>query len=96
MPKCAIRWVDNDGQQTSDNNDAVGYVYREAHTLEVGGSMLEYERSKDYPVCEHHLKRLEDPGMQYWHFVSYVEDEITKAMHCNCGEQCTGNGDCSK
>ena len=62
--KCAIQWVDAQGNATPDTNDAVAMVRRAAHysaRLNIGFAATDW-----YPICSEHAKRLADPGMEYW------------------------------
>ena len=73
--KCAIRWINSHGNPTPDDNDAIGFVYREAYRLIVADAVnghIDYERTKDFPICPEHAKRLAETDMHRWHFVTFA------------------------
>jgi len=72
--KCAIRWIDSHGNPTPDDNDAIGYVYREAYRLIVADAVngyIDYERTEDFPICSEHARRLNESGMHHWQLIRF-------------------------
>ena len=61
MCKCAIQWIDANGQATADNNDAIGLAvcYDPISFGEKG--------SKPFPICEHHAKQ----RGKYWKLIPF-------------------------
>jgi hypothetical protein len=74
-PTCKIAWVDKQGKPTPDSNPAVGEAwiisYTHYHHMYLTGK-AEFPESEHFPICAEHLKRFQEPGMQYWRFEPYV------------------------
>lgn len=51
--KCTIKWIDETGKFTPDDNEAIGFAT--CITTDKDGVG---EHSKPYPICAEHLKRL--------------------------------------
>lgn len=70
--KCQIQWIDDKGNPTPDENEAVGHVYVEEHVyIRPDGTGVKIDRSKDFGICADHLKRFHDDHLlgHNWVFV---------------------------
>lgn len=71
--RCKIQWISNEtGKATPDENEAVGYVYREAYDIQYPtaiGGCIHYEETERFPICRLHAAQLTQEGMEHWHFV---------------------------
>lgn len=66
--KCKIQWIDENGNLTPDNNEAIGLVWLEAHTEYIHGHEIDLDKGEELPICAEHYKRLKDRGMEWWRF----------------------------
>jgi hypothetical protein len=64
--KCKIRWIDDEGRPTPDNNEAVALCWVEAHDDDIYGRIVHIEQSDVYPICADHLARLQHNGYRHW------------------------------
>ena len=72
--KCAIQWIDDKGQPTPDDNEAIGRVRTLKRTEWYHGRQIFFDTSDWYPICACHAKRLRDPGMHIWIFEEHASD----------------------
>ena len=74
--RCTIQWVDENGDPTPDDNEAVGIVYIKEHTKEsryYPTGHYHFPQSRAYPICEKHLGRFysEHLSKEHWVFVEF-------------------------
>ena len=74
--KCVIQWVNNRGEATPDDNEAIGECYMIAHPLirdDLTVHML--PESKHMPICAEHAAQLPEISYKYpiWMFEPYQE-----------------------
>jgi hypothetical protein len=74
MPKCQIKWIDQDGKPTPDENEAIGECWIEAYVENCAYAMagvIQHPRSDNFPICAEHAKQLSKHGMHHWRFAVY-------------------------
>ena len=77
MPTCKIKWVNELGHVTPDENEAVGEAWIIPH-LEYGSTYINgmhaYKESQHYPICAEHAKLIRGEKYRYWKFVPYANE----------------------
>ena len=69
MCKCAIKWVDEQGNATPDENESIGSVMLPDRVIQLSdGRGVKVEASSWFPICAAHAKQLTAPGMEQWIF----------------------------
>jgi hypothetical protein len=58
--KCKIQWIDSQGKETPDNNEAVAITYRQAFVVQHGDHTHEMDESERFPICEAHIAKLRE------------------------------------
>jgi hypothetical protein len=66
MPTCQIKWIDDNGQATPDNNEAVQRVRTVKRVEQFHGRALSFGESAWFFICAEHLNQLSEPGMHIW------------------------------
>lgn len=69
--KCKISWIDDKGNTTPDDNEAIGVVWREAYTLvcpDAVNGTIQYTETERFPICAEHAKRL---PIVHWNFEAF-------------------------
>lgn len=66
--KCQIKWINEHGEPTPDNNDAIGRVRMIAHRQFINGQPVPIGASQWFWICEQHAKQLAEPDMVHWAF----------------------------
>ena len=64
--KCKIRWIDDQGNPTDDENDAVMLVRTKDRHQWIAGRQHHFTASQWFPICACHAKKLNEPGMEIW------------------------------
>ena len=66
--KCKIRWIDENGKPTDDENDAICVVYVQAHDWNNphNGQKVHIPESERFPCCAKHAEQLTGEGMENW------------------------------
>lgn len=72
MPKCKIQWIDQNGEPTPDDNEAIGEVWRVANTQIHHGRQIHFSESEHFPICAEHALRL---PMPHWEFEPYQKEK---------------------
>jgi hypothetical protein len=68
---CTIRWIDQNGKPTPDDNPAIGEVQCEAYTLQnehALNGVIRFSETQWFPICATHAARLSERGMEHWVF----------------------------
>lgn len=74
-PLCQIKWIDADGNGTSDTNKAVMMAHFHKSSRAYGGKLLRYTEyiDRSFPICAEHYSQV-TPNMLYpvggWSFYS--------------------------
>ena len=66
MPKCEIQWVDDQGNPTPDDNEAIQRIRTVDRFQQIGSRSVHFPASRWFFVCAEHSKRLNDPDMHIW------------------------------
>lgn len=66
MHTCQIKWIDENGNPTADDNPAIGRVRCKGRVEQHHGRALTFETSHWFYICADHAKRMRDPGMHIW------------------------------
>jgi hypothetical protein len=66
MNTCQIRWINDHGDTTPDDNPAVVRVRTVARVEQIGGRGVKFAASDWFGICAEHAKRLNDRGMHIW------------------------------
>lgn len=74
MSKCQIKWVDETGTPTPDDNDAIGRVMLGGYVLQIRGRGIKMGESAWYNICACHAKQLAEPGMHGWIFERFEQN----------------------
>ena len=63
MMKCAIQWINTNGNATPDTNDAVQFCRSKAHEFDCDdGRFVHVAASPWFPICAAHSVRLDALG----------------------------------
>ena len=65
---CKIRWIDDKGNPTDDNNAAIGIVRTIDRYEWHHGRQLHFPASDWFPICAEHARQLSEPEMWIWEF----------------------------
>lgn len=68
MATCEIKWIDEHGNPTPDDNPAIGRVRTIDRTERYGGRSIHFPASRWFCICAEHAKQLGDAGMHIWVF----------------------------
>lgn len=74
--KCAIKWVDKQGNFTPDTNDAVILVRCRGRIEKHHGRAV--PQSEWFGCCAEHAKRLDDAGMHIWECAPLPMNPVAK------------------
>jgi len=66
--KCEIKWIDDNGKTTPDDNEAIGHVRLPARVEQHNSGPLKFSATRWFPICACHAKRLAEPRMAQWEF----------------------------
>jgi len=73
MKTCEIRWIDDEGNPTPDNNEAVALCYMKAHHIEMSGRFVEIPETRTWLVCQAHIEQfdrdLDAKAEDHWIFI---------------------------
>lgn len=68
MAKCQIKWINERGEETGDDNEAIGRVRTIERVEQIGGRGVKFDASAWFGICACHAERLHDKGMHIWIF----------------------------
>jgi hypothetical protein len=74
--KCEIQWIDDNGNLTPDDNEAVGYVYRAPYLDPEDG--YQFVSTKLFPICRNHLAEMIQKRYRHWVYVPFEYSKGTK------------------
>jgi hypothetical protein len=90
--KCKIQWIDDRGQPTPDDNEAVAiaHYHKAIWLLPSGGpgnKIIDYsdEIKVSFPICQEHLDKMK-PSWKGWSVSSLPMDERKSDEKDNCEE----------
>lgn len=63
---CQISWIDDHGNPTPDENEAVAQVRLPAHVAQINGRGGKIDTSEWFNICAEQRKQLADPDMHLW------------------------------
>lgn len=65
---CEIKWIDDKGNPTPDDNLPIGRVRCKMFDWRMGVKQSTFIWSRWFTICENHAKRLSDAEMDIWEF----------------------------
>jgi hypothetical protein len=69
---CKIRWINDSGEPTPDDNPAIGVVWLPARSQWLHGKHLMFSETERFPICAEHAKQLARPDMSEWRFEPFT------------------------
>ena len=71
--KCKIQWINDKGQPTPDENEAIGKVRTLPHDSVIAGRTIHFDGSEWFPICSKHLEEYYSRQLytENWEYVSF-------------------------
>jgi hypothetical protein len=63
---CQIKWIDQNGKPTPDNNPVIQRVRTVERDQVIAGRCVHFTASEWFYICAEHSKQLNNPGMHIW------------------------------